>query len=217
MNRSLLSLASGAAVLALLAGCGKESPAPAPTGVPSLGDQIAVDPGLIGGDAASDAPQLPADQRSPAAVEAARKDAAKLAGGTIETAPAPSAEDSAPLARSAAMVNPGCVDKARHAPKWATALPDALPVYPRAAVQDAAGTDEGGCRLRVVNFVTAVAPQDVVNFYYTSARKAGFDAQHRLDGKDHVLGGAKERAAYVIYIRTLENGLTEVDLVSNAG
>lgn len=221
MNRSALSLVSGAALLALLAGCGKESPAPAPSGTAAagpLGAQIAVDPGLLGESAAaSDAPRLPADQRSPAAIEAARKDAVKLAGGTIEAAPAPSAEDSAPLAKSVAMINPDCADKARHAPQWANALPDALPVYPRAAVQDAAGTDEGGCRLRVVNFITPVAPGDVVNFYYTHARKAGYDAQHRLDGKDHVLGGAKERAAYVLYIRTLANGLTEVDLVSNAG
>lgn len=222
MNRSvILSLISTAGTVVMLSGCGGgDSPVAAPTGTEaptgSLGDEIVIDPALAGGKAAAPAPQLSAEQRSPAAIEAARQEAAKLVGGSIEVAPAATSGDSAPLASSAANVNPSCTDKVEHSPAWASSLPDALGVYPKAVVQEAAGTDRDGCRLRIVTFVTPVPPQDVINFYFTRARKAGYDAQHRLDGTDHVLGGAKARGAYVIYVRKLDSGLTEVDLVSNA-
>ena len=62
---------------------------------------------------------------------------------------------------------------------------------------------------------TAVAPKDVIDFYYTRVLADGYDAKHRMDGKDHVLGGGKGSAAYLIYARPLENGVTEVDLIAS--
>ncbi len=55
---------------------------------------------------------------------------------------------------------------------WANRLPAAFPVYPRGAVQEAAGTDDDACALRVVNFQTGVSLDDVIDFYFSSARKA---------------------------------------------
>ena len=108
-----------------------------------------------------------------------------------------------------------CAGKAEYSMKWASSLPEALGVYPRGAVQEAAGTDSDGCRMRVVSFATPVAPEDVIDFYFTRVRAAGYDAKHSLDGKDHVLGGSKGSAAYLIYARKLDNGVTEVDLIAS--
>ena len=99
--------------------------------------------------------------------------------------------------------------------QWAARLPRAFPVYPRAAVQEAAGTDAAGCALRVVNFVTPVPLGEVVDFYFTRARSAGFSARRVLQGGDDVLAGVKGRASYVIYARRLPSGHTEIDLVTS--
>jgi hypothetical protein len=108
-----------------------------------------------------------------------------------------------------------CTKKAQYSATWAGKLPKDLPVYPRGAVQEAAGTDADGCHLRVVNFVSPVTPRDVIDFYYTKATAAGYGAEYRMDGSDNVLGGRKGGQAYVVYVRKLANGLTEVDLVSS--
>jgi len=221
-----------------LSGCGDNKAAdgaagdqdPALTG--ALGDQIMVDPDLAaqnrgnavltGGGPATG--EIPKEKRSPEAIAAAKAEAAKLVGGTLQVAPSPTSEGQGTAPQSVGQVAdllPGqgsaCASKVDFTAAWAAKLPQALQVYPRGHVQEAAGTDKDGCRLRVVNFLTPVSPDDVVNFYYTRARASGFEAEHKLEGSDHVLGGSKGAAAYVVYVRKLANGLTEVDLVANGG
>ena len=84
-------------------------------------------------------------------------------------------------------------------------------------MQEAAGTDQAGCALRVVNFQTPVAIDDVVDFYFSSASKAGYSARRVRDGGDDILGGVKGGASYVVYARRLASGATEVDLVTSGG
>lgn len=222
----------------LLAGCGKGEDAakakakaegdPAVSG--ALGDQIMVDPELAGqqGGGASGKIELPPEQRTPEAIAAAKAEAAKLVGGALQSAPAPGAagdlvaleQNAATAAQVAAAAKTGnvdCAGKVQYSANWVTSLPGALAVYPKGAVQDAAGTDADGCRLRVVSFVTPVATGDVIDFYYTRLRAEGYEAKHQRNGNDSVLGGGKGSAAYVIYARKLENGLTEVDLVASGG
>ncbi len=226
----------------LLAGCGKGKSDqgdkgeddPALTG--ALGDQIMVDPDLAGqnrGNAAISGGgpangELPPEQKTPEAIAAARSEAARLSGGVIQSAPAPVASAAATGGVTAAetalsvpaSLGENCPDKVEYAMSWVSRLPATFPVYPRGHVQEAAGTDKDGCRLRVVNYVTPVAVKDVIDFYYTRARSAGYDAEYALSSgetRDHVLGGSKDVAAYVVYVRTLANGLTEVDLVANGG
>ncbi len=229
---ALISFAS----VSLLAGCGdadsNETDAagedPAMTG--ALGDQIMVDPELSGQNgaavsASSGKAELPPEQRSPEAIAAARQEAAKLAGGTLKSAPSPStgnvaslvenAATAAQVAASAKAASTDCAGKVEYSMNWTTKLPKALPIYPRGAVQEAAGTDKDGCALRVVNFISPVDPGDVVDFYYTRLSAAGFNTDHKLDGGDHVLGGGKAGVAYLIFARTLDNGLTEVDLIAS--
>lgn len=225
----------------LLAGCGgkdKEadaSPAgddPALTG--ALADQIMVDPDLAGQNAAAagaamsatDA-ALPADNNSPEEIAAAHSEALRLVGGAGKLKQAPAArkvagklpESAAFTAAARAAASPGsgaqCAGKASYTMAWAAKLPAAFPVYPRGNVQEAAGTDEGGCALRVVNFTTPVGLEEVMAFYYTRGIAAGFTVdRYRQDGED-MLGGTKGAASYMIYARSLPSGRTEVDLVTS--
>lgn len=223
------------ASVALLAGCaGGEQSEKAPSeGDPAvasaLGDEIMVDPELAG---QQDGPgpvtiELPPEQRTPEAVAAARAQAVRLAGGSIEPAPAPTGGDVAKLVANTATAaqiaaagrtgNVDCAAKVQYSASWATSLPDVLAVYPQGAVQEAAGANGGGCRLRVVSFLTPVAPGEIIDFYYTRVRSGGYDARYQRDGEDHVLGGNKPGASYLVYARELDNGLTEVDLVASGG
>jgi len=228
---------AGLAGLALLSGCGSEKKDAEAEGdaamTGALEDQIMVDPDLAGqnGGAASisgNRMALPPEQRGPEAIAAAKEEAARMVGGAVQSAPAPTGGDVGPMTTTAATAaqvaestraaQTDCAARAQYSMSWAAMMPAALAVYPRGAVQEAAGVDSDGCSLKVVSFLTPVAPRDVIDFYYTLVRSAGYDAQYRLDGDDHVLGGKKAGSAYMVYARKLENGpnegLTEVDLTS---
>jgi hypothetical protein len=232
-------VAAGAALL--LAGCGwfgdnDEGPVadedPAVTG--ALGDQISVDPDLVGQNRADSAAFVPSGDGSvptvdngAEAIAAARADALRLVGGPGKMQKAPRAQevagalpaDAALTAAARAAAAPGgngdCAARAEYTMQWAARLPAAFPVYPRGAVQEAAGTNTSGCSLRVVNFVTPVPLSEVMDFYYSRARASGFSAQRVLQSGEDVLGGVKGQASYVVYARRQPSGNTEVDLITS--
>ncbi len=225
--RQFLTALAGVLLLSAC-GSGKEDAGdPALSG--ELGDQILVDPDIAGeGGAKRREAGLPPELRSPEAIAVAMAEAARLAGGAIQPAPSPAAagnelsqaaiaETSARIAGQAPGMGIDCPRKVEYSAAWADRLPAALAVYPRGHVIEAAGTDRDGCRFRVVNFITPVAVSDVIAFYHARVRAAGYDAEHLLDGRDNVLGGVRDAAAYVIYARKLGNGLTEVDIIANGG
>src|SRR5690606_3324610 len=127
----------------------------------ALGQQIMVDPDLVAQNRANSAAALPSldgslptIDKNPEAIAAARADALRLVGGPgrMSKSPAPR-EIEGPLPEGAAltvaaraMAAPGtdadCAAKAQYTARWAAKLPRAFPVYPRGAVQEAAGTDE---------------------------------------------------------------------------
>lgn len=227
-------------LVTLLAGCGEKPDAdpgadkdPAVAG--ALGEEIMVDPDLarqnphnaaLGGGGPASAPVPPVDKR-PEAVAAAKAEVARLVGGPLQSAPEPQPQPASGTGSGAghtaaqtATIALGkhagkdCAARVEYTAAWAARMPGAFPVYPRGNVQEAAGTDADGCRLRVVSFVTPVPLGDVADFYWTRARTGGFTAHYRVDGADRVIDGNKGGAAYVVYLRSA-NGLTEVDLVTN--
>lgn len=232
-----LAAPSLAALCLVLAACSAEKPAPDPmaeqdpVATAALNDQIMVDPDLANQNEAnaaltggSDA-SVPPPNATPEAIAAARDDAAELVGGMSRMVAPPEAKPSAGSAASPiltaaarAAVSPGgadCASQVTYSAVWAAKLPAALPVYPRGATQEAAGTDKGACALRVVTFQTPVSVDDVLAFYNTRATQAGYSVEHLLDKGEHVLGGSKDRATYVVYVRALDNGISEVDLVTS--
>ncbi|MEZ5695390.1 MAG: hypothetical protein R3E18_02850 [Sphingomonadaceae bacterium] len=205
-----------------------------PAATAALNDQLMVDPDLANqneGNAAltgGSSAVLPPENATPEAMAAARDEAAALVGGLAKMAAPPAAteveggaEPTAALTAAArAMVAPdgaNCAEKVQYSAAWAAKLPDALPVYPRGSTQEAAGTDEGNCSLRVVNFLTPVPLNDVLAFYNTRASTGGYSVEHVKQEGDNVLSGTKGSAAYVIYARRHQNGVTEVELVTSGG
>jgi hypothetical protein len=207
-----------------------------PATLGALADPIAIDPDLAQQNRAdsvafvpSQEGTLPTVESGAEAIAAARAEALRLVGGpgTMRKAPdpqpvtralPPEATLSAAARAAAAPGGSGeCASRVRYTMQWAARLPAAFPVYPRGAVQEAAGTDAAGCSLRVVNFVTPVPLGEVMDFYYSRARAAGFSAQRVLQDGDDVLGGVRNGASYVIYARRLPSGNTEVDLVTSGG
>ena len=223
--------------LALLAACARGAEAPAkPPGDPlletALSDPIASDPDLAAQNRANAVASLPTLDGSvptldvgPDAIDRARADAVALIGGPGEMREAVSpieSEDPLPPEASLsvgtrAAYTPGtgkCAAKVRYTAEWAAHMPVAFPVYPRGAVQEAAGTDDDGCALRAVNFQTPAPVGDVIDFYYSLARRARFSARRVTQGKDDVLSGVNGPASYSVYARKLTSGATEVDLVT---
>lgn len=236
MTKNLALLALPAALL--LTACGEEPAKPDPAQDPALtaalGEQIMVDPDLVGMNDANAVAQLPVQDGSvpaidlgPEAIERARADALVLIGGQAKLRKAPAPREVAggepadatltAAARAAAApgANADCAASAEYTAVWAARLPAAFPVYPRGAVQEAAGSDAAGCSLRVVNFQTPVPLAEVIDFYFTRAAAAGFTAKRVLQDGDDVLAGTKGKSSFVIYARRMPSGATEVDLVTS--
>jgi hypothetical protein len=234
-----LSLIAAGAALAL-AGCADREQPAEPVGDDdpalsrALADPIMIDPDLAAQNRANSAAALPSQDGSlptvdnnPEAIAAARADALKLVGGPgrMRKAPEPrevagelpgSASLTAPARAAAAPgVDASCAARAEYTMQWAARMPAPFPIYPRGATQEAAGTDAAGCSLRVVNFVTPVPLGEVMDFYFTRARAAGFSAERVLQDGDDLLAGTRGDATYAVYARRLPSGLTEVDLVTS--
>lgn len=112
----------------------------------------------------------------------------------------------------------GCAGSLKYSASWAQRLPADLPLYPQARVTEAAGA-QGNCALRVVSFSAAQPMQTLLDWYYTRAVRAGYSAEHQLDGAQHILGGTRGRddGAYVLFLTPRKDGGTDVDLVANNG
>ena len=112
-----------------------------------------------------------------------------------------------------------CDQKLSYDMGWANRMPPEFPVYPKANVQEAAGVEGGLCDIRVVSFTTASPIKSVVDFYYTQAKRGGFDAEYLLRGSEHVLGGTRgdDDSAYVITLNKRSGGGTVVDIVASNG
>lgn len=191
----------------------------------SLEDQIMVDPSLSA-QANRDAirpPGEPARAPIPNTGPGTAPSAAEL--GTLRSAPAAIAMDAADspatlgaLAQAQKGGNCGAGDM-NYSAAWAAKLPADMPIYPKARVTEAAGKDVNGCSLRAVSFTTATPVQGVLDYYFTRATAAGFAAEHRASGDEHMLGGTRAAgdAAFVVIAKPAQGGGTEVDLIANNG
>lgn len=111
-----------------------------------------------------------------------------------------------------------CEAKLQYGAAWATRMPPEFPVYPRGRVNEAGGVDGGLCDIRAVSFVTSSAMQDVVDYYYSRARRSGYSAEYQIRAGEHTLGGVRsvDSGAYIITFNKIASG-TAVDIVANNG
>lgn len=112
-----------------------------------------------------------------------------------------------------------CDAKMQYGAGWANRMPPEFPVYPRGRVKEAGGVDGGICDIRVATFVTSVKMQNVVDYYYTRARKSGFSTEYQIRAGEHALGGTRDNdgGAYFITFNPHPGGGTSVDIVANNG
>ena len=192
----------------------------------ALRDQIMVDPALAqqANDRAVRPPSRPAPgaippvdiAAAPDGVDAASLTAAPPAKDCPECRTAKGALTLGELARrqkNASMA--ACAARLRYSAVWATRLSDAVPLYPGGSVTEAAGAPD--CGLRVVSFMTRAPVTKVIDWYYTRTSRLGYAADHQREGVQHVLGGTRGTAAYVLYLSPHDGGGTDVDLVTNEG
>jgi hypothetical protein len=205
----------------------------------ALDDRILVDPNLADSSnmttVAEAVKPLNAAQPADNGYEGSTPSAADLADTKIMRAPAPkivAASDCTGCGESRAVTlgglakdqgmaksKGGCNAKIQYGAAWATRMPAEFPVYPKGRVKEAAGTQGAPCNLRVVSFTTSAAMQDVVDYYYSRARRAGYTASYEIRAGEHMLGGtrASDDGAYVVTFGRAPGGQTSVDLVANRG
>ncbi|MEC3911161.1 hypothetical protein U5A82_12000 [Sphingobium sp. CR2-8] len=200
----------------------------------ALADPIVVDPQLVG--QSNRNAVRSADRTANGAVPllggdagAAQAQAVKLAGGKLLAAPAATqGEAMASTVTLGAVVreqagrrggNANCSKKLSYGMEWAQRLPEPFGLYPGAQLTEAAGAQVDGCTLRAASFVTPAPRQGVMDYYYTVARRAGYDGEHKIMGGDHVLGGTRgaDGSAYFIVFTDAPGGKTSVDIIADNG
>jgi hypothetical protein len=188
----------------------------------ALQDQIAVDPNLVNQSNrnAVRPPETPTQAQYPAGQPGGKASAEQAGGGTLrapEPTPAGGGTDVAAAAGDGSCR--GAAARFDYNRNWARRLSPAFPVYPGGRVSEAAGRDQGDCRMRVVSFTTADAPQKVLDFYNNRAVRSGYSSEHQIRGEDHVLGGASQGdgGAFYLIVTPLPSGGSDVSLISNRG
>lgn len=228
MRRVLSSLVLGTALLAMTA-CGSDKPADDkveklderllgkgnadPVLTSALEDQIMVDSSLANMSnrnavKAADAPMtapVPPETTGPSAT-AERPNTPTL--GQLAAGQAKAARDKFA----------GCGLDVDYSMGWANRLPADLPLYPRARVEEAAGSDMPGCKLRAITFTTPAPQRAVIDFYIGQSKRSGFASSTEAKGRETLVGGTRnDGAAYYVVVTPAEAGGTIVDLVLNNG
>jgi len=115
------------------------------------------------------------------------------------------------LARRQSAATAPCATRVTYSAGWANRLPAAVPLYPDARVREAAGND--ACGLRVVSFASSAPVGRILDWYHARVTRAGYSADHQASGAQHVLGGTRGDAAYVVYVAADPAGGSQVDLI----
>lgn len=226
-------------IVLLLAACSSSKPAPDPNAerdgaaAAALNDPIMVDPDLSAQNRGNSAlsgggpPQgdLPDFNRTPEEADAARAAVQAQLGAALQAAPAAGSSAAKSrlagaltmpaVAAASGIASKACAEGMGFTFGWAAQLPAGLQIYPRGHTLVAAGNDTNGCKVRAVRFVTPVAVNDAVDFYFASAKAAKLAPERRREGNDEVVAGKSGKASSAAYIRQRADGLTEVDLISS--
>lgn len=156
---------------------------------------------------------LPPDDFAPQTIAAARAEAAALLRGAPDAAVADGdACDGCTgplLADRARLLGAACAANLDQSLDWSLRLPGDLAVYPRAHLREAAGRDDGSCRLRAASFTAPVAAGQVLAFYRRLAARAGYSLR---GAGDRGFVGTRQTARMAVLVRPQPGGLSHFDL-----
>jgi hypothetical protein len=80
-------------------------------------------------------------------------------------------------------------------------------------VVQAGGADVDPCRLRIIRYQTPAVPEDVLQFHYALAVRAGLAAARHDQPEDLIAATGKSGEALVVHARPGPHGLTAVALL----
>ena len=157
---------------------------------------------------------LPPDDFASETIAAARAEARGLTGGAAQVAVAESGSCAgcagALLAERAHVLDPACAANLDEDLEWALRLPDDLPIYPKAHLREAVGSNGGACSLRGASFTAPAPTGQVLTFYRAMAAKAGFSL--RRAGRDGLVG-TRGSTRMAVLVRPVPGGLSHFDLL----
>lgn len=112
-----------------------------------------------------------------------------------------------------------CYAELAYSHGWANRLPEGVPLFPDAAVSEAAGNDVPGCRTRVVSYASAAPVARLIRFYVAQSRRAGFASDYTRRNGDLVVAGdrARDGTAFYVTVTPRPSGGSDVDIVTNNG
>lgn len=105
-----------------------------------------------------------------------------------------------------------CVEGASDDLAWAARMPISASIMPHGMVQQAAGSDTGSCKLRIVRYVTQADAQDALQYHFTRATNAKLETSYK-SGKSALIKGEKAGEKMFADVDDAPSGLRVVTLV----
>jgi hypothetical protein len=99
---------------------------------------------------------------------------------------------------------------------WSASLPQVAAIMPQGMVVQAGGSAQARCGLRVIRYHTAAPPEDVLQYHYVRAGRAGLDPQRHAGEGDSISGRGPSGEAMLVIVRKAASGLAAVDLYYRA-
>lgn len=111
---------------------------------------------------------------------------------------------------------PACGRRLKEDFALAAKLPPAAQIPPRAMVVQAGGSDAQGCGLRILRYLTPAVTEDVLQYHFVLARRAGLNPVRHAAPDDSIAANGKGAERLAVHVRKAANGLTGVTLVYRA-
>jgi hypothetical protein len=96
---------------------------------------------------------------------------------------------------------------------WAAAMPEPAAIMPHGMVVRAGGSETSACRLRIIRYHTPAAVEDVLEYHFTRAERAGLRPVRYAEDEAGIAALAPGGEALAMAVRILPSGMTEVDLL----
>lgn len=109
-----------------------------------------------------------------------------------------------------------CASDLREDFALAASLPPLAMLPPQAMVVQAGGAETPGCTVRIIRYRIAASPEDVLQYHYAKARRAGLKSVRYAVPEDILRARGKGDQRLTVHARPAAHGLTAVDLIVRA-